>query len=142
MREVTAVLEDGQLRVRDALMHDLRLGGRTDEVVFAHHDERWCGDLTQARGEVPILYDGIARLGGLYADERLAHHALGEIRIVGVEVQGLYQLPQAPGLGFVLRRSTKRLQLLLGCAFAASVGLDLFGVVEGGRSVQQDEVAD
>jgi hypothetical protein len=30
----------------------------------------------------------------------------------------------------------------LGCAFAASVGLDLFLVVEGGRCVEQDEVAD
>jgi hypothetical protein len=58
------------------------------------------------------------------------------------EVQGLYQLPQAPGLGLVLSRSIKRLQLLLGCTFAASVGLDLFPVVEGGRGVEQDEVAD
>jgi hypothetical protein len=30
VREVAAVLEDGRLRVRDALMHDLRLGGRRD----------------------------------------------------------------------------------------------------------------
>ena len=59
-----------------------------------------------------------------------------------MEVKRLYQLPQAPGLGLVLRRSIERLQLLLGRAFAPSVGLDLFAVVEGGRGVEQDEVAD
>jgi hypothetical protein len=123
-------------------MHDLRLRGRADEVVPTNQDERGRGDLTQARGEVPTLYDGIARVGSLDADDRLAHNALGEIRIECSEVQGLYQLPQAPALGLVLRRSIKRLQLLLGCTFAASVGLDLFPVVEGGRGVEQDEVAD
>ena len=51
MREVAAILEDGQLRVRDALMHDLRLGGRTDEVVSTHEDERGRRDLAQARGD-------------------------------------------------------------------------------------------
>src|SRR5215212_11100344 len=94
VREVAALLEDHQRRVGDALVHDLRSGGRADEVVFAHDDECWRGDLAQPRGEVPPLQEGIARLGCVCAGYRLAHHALSEIFVVGVEVQRLYHLPQ------------------------------------------------
>src|SRR5919107_1330556 len=64
VREVAALLEDHQLRVGDALVHDLRSGGGADEVVFAHDDECWRGDLAQPRSEVPLLYEGIALLLG------------------------------------------------------------------------------
>src|SRR5919107_1494732 len=142
VREVAALLEDHQLRVGDALVHDLRSGGGADEVVFAHDDECWRGDLAQPRSEVPLLYEGIARLGRVCAGYRIAHHALGEVLVVGVEVQRLYHLPQAPHIGIVLRRSVESLELLLGCALAPDVGLYLIPVLEARCGAEQDQVAE
>src|SRR5215217_5416198 len=142
VREVTALLEDHQLRVQDALMHGLRLGRRTDDVVFAHDDECWRRDLAQPRGEVPPLHDGIARLGRVCAGYRIAHNALGEGLVVGVEVQRLYYLPQAPHIGIVLRRSFQSLELLLGRALAPGVGLYLIPVLEVRCGAEQDQVAE
>src|SRR5215208_2438677 len=142
VREVAALLEDHQLRVGDALVHDLRLRGWADEVVFAHDDECGRGDLAQPRGEVPPLQDGIASLGRVCAGYRIAHHVLGEVLVVVVEVQRLYHLPQAPHIGIVLRRSVESLELLLGRALAPDVGLYLIPVLEVRCGAEQDQVAE
>jgi hypothetical protein len=78
---VTASFEDDQLRVRDAIVHDLRSRGRRDEVVAAHEDERRCEDLAQADGYVPPFQ----QLPSLYVcvdtQDCLGEHAGVEVRI-------------------------------------------------------------
>jgi hypothetical protein len=85
VREVATVLEYHQLRVWDALVHDLRLRGWADEIVATHKDKRGRG-VEQDEMAEPF---GVAQsvLQGDKSSERIAED--GDLLVAQVRAQGV-----------------------------------------------------